>query len=116
MTDEPMPEYLKEGLMRVARVAGNREIGGFIVGDWFMVQLDNYASGVGQYSVSDHDLLKFYSEFPNPIGFFHSHPRGRKDPSNIDIEYAPVGMRYWIVTHQGVYEWDMSNGKPTLVG
>jgi proteasome lid subunit RPN8/RPN11 len=116
MTRDRMPIDAQRKLLRLAKGAGSREVGGFVLFGWDVVEMPNNSPEDGEYSIADQVLLDFYQCFPTPMGFFHSHPKGRKDPSNTDVDYAPIGLRYWIVTHQGVYEWDMSNGSPAFVG
>jgi len=114
MTD-PMPSSVRETLIRSANEAAPREICGFILPDWKIVFMTNVAEGERQFRVDNQELLDFYVQFPNPLGFFHSHPSGRQSPSDTDHAYAPQGMRYWIVTPDGVYGWDMDHDSPVVI-
>lgn len=113
-TTETMPQELRDRLVRSARESAPHEVCGFIMPDWSLVFMANVAS-VGNFRIDDNDLLQFYTEFPKPLGLFHTHPGGRPEPSNTDIDYAPQGLRYWIATPEDVYEWDMSDGIPRCI-
>lgn len=115
MTSELMPEEIRHDLIRSALAGAPGEIVGFLLKDWTIVYMRNAAVDEG-FRIDDAELLDFYRCYIHQCaGIFHSHPKGRKEPSNVDVEYAPDGMRYWIVTLDNVYEWDMSNGTPILV-
>jgi proteasome lid subunit RPN8/RPN11 len=112
---EPMPEELRDRLIEAAIEAapGGREICGFAMKDWSLVFMPNVAQEPLRFRMDDLALLDFYAEFPQPEGIFHSHPDGREEPSDTDWDYAPIGLRYWIVTLDNVIEWDMSGDKPS---
>lgn len=116
MTTEPMPEYLRNILIEMANTAAPREMCGFLHRDWSGITImENVSERDDRFEIPDEALMEFYSVYPNPLGFFHSHPSGRRGPSNRDVEYAPQGMRYWIVTLSEVVEWDMSNDPPAEI-
>jgi proteasome lid subunit RPN8/RPN11 len=112
---EPMPEELRSRLIEaaIADAPGGREICGFVMKEWSLVFMPNVAQEPLRFRMDDLALLDFYAEFPQPEGIFHSHPDGREEPSDTDWDYAPIGLRYWIVTLDNVIEWDMSGDKPS---
>lgn len=112
---EPMPEGLRDKLIEAAidGAPGDREICGFVMGDWSLVFMPNVDTEPNRFRMDDEALLAFYADFPQPEGMFHSHPDGKEEPSHADWEYAPVGLRYWIVTLDDVIEWDMSGDQPS---
>lgn len=111
----PMPEELRSRLIEAAieGAPDGREICGFVMKDWYLVFMPNAAQDPFRFRMDDEALLAFYAEFPQPEGMFHSHPDGREEPSGVDWDYAPVGLRYWIITLDDVIEWDMSGDKPS---
>lgn len=112
MTDE-MPEHVRVMLIELAEKAAPREMCGFMHAGWQGITvMDNIADREDRFEIADGALLEFYQSCPDPLGFFHSHPSGRTSPSDMDCVYAPAGMRYWIVTPDGVYEWDMEHDPP----
>jgi proteasome lid subunit RPN8/RPN11 len=111
-----MPVAVEERMIRAAQEAKPREVCGFVLVTWKLVFMANEAENEGQFAMNDDALLEFYRDYGEQcIGIFHSHPEGRKSPSNIDAEYAPRGMRYWIATLTSVYEWDMDHEPPREV-
>lgn len=40
----------------------------------------------------------------NVVGVYHSHPRGPATPSHVDLKFAPPGLRYFVVSPQGIHE------------
>lgn len=111
-----MPPTLRQVLIDKATEGMPHEIGGFIMSDWTPVFFENVARDTKrEFAIDDLTLLDFYFSNPRPLGFFHSHPRGREEPSNTDIEHAPFAMRYWIITPLKVVEWDLDHGAPVLV-
>lgn len=112
----PMPPYVRSALMAEAKIAAPREICGFILPGWEIVYMRNVATDPNRFAMDDEDLVEFFTLVPDPVGMFHSHPDGRDTPSDVDRDYAPQGLRYWIVTFQNVIEWNMSYDPPAFVG
>lgn len=118
MTSSPMPDELVERLVTAALKSVPREICGFVTKEWQLVFMPNVSERDDQFHIDDNALIDFYVSFPSPAGVFHSHPGGKPEPSNTDIDYAPVGMRYWIILPYQfeVVEWEMNNGRaPTRI-
>jgi proteasome lid subunit RPN8/RPN11 len=116
MIKVPMPAEVQERIIRSAREAAPREICGFVLVTWHLVFMENVAKEEGRFAMDDEAQIDFHIEYRRQcIGMFHSHPEGRKEPSGVDAEYAPVGMRYWISTLTSVYEWDMEHEPPREV-
>lgn len=116
MTRHAMPIEVQERIVRSAAQAAPREICGFVLVTWGLVFMQNVAKKEGIFAMDDEALLDFYRAYGRQcIGIFHSHPEGRKEPSDIDAEYAPRGMRYWIATLSTVTEWDMEHDPPREV-
>lgn len=116
MTDL-MPPEIREALVMLANKEAPREMCGFILPLWTeIVVLANVSERDDRFEIADKALLQFYEYCSDPLGFFHSHPSGRPSPSDRDAIYAPHGMRYWIVTLDNVYEWDMSHDPPAEIG
>lgn len=110
-----MPIDLQFRLIALAKEAAPMEACGFVMPGWSLVFMPNVADEPGNFRIDDNALLQFYTDFPPPLGLFHTHPGGRPEPSRTDIDYAPQGLRYWIATPEDVYEWDMTHERPRLV-
>lgn len=115
MATDTMPLELQLTLSLSAKQNAPMEVCGFVMSDWYLVFLPNIATESGNFRIADEVLLQFYTEFPQPLGLFHTHPGGRPEPSRTDIDHAPQGLRYWIATPDDVYEWDMSRDTPVLL-
>jgi proteasome lid subunit RPN8/RPN11 len=116
MTTEPMPKEVRDRLIEAALEAADTEICGFVLPDWTLVFMPNVAKQPNRFQMDDDALLDFYMQFPDVLGMFHSHPNGIREPSQTDIDYAPLRMRYWIVLPTEIVEWDMNDGRtPTLI-
>jgi proteasome lid subunit RPN8/RPN11 len=103
-------EFPKEvcGFIRHSSVNGNQM--------WMIHPITNVADEVDQFEMDETELIDFYKNFQHlVVGMYHSHPNGRRYPSKTDTEYAPENMRYWIVTREGVFEWDMTGDKPQCI-
>lgn len=112
-----LPDEKQSILMEAARHNAGKEICGFILKGWRFLPMRNVSEVEGEFAMDDEELLAVYRAFDGQIeGVYHSHPNGRREPSNVDIEYAPQGMRYWIVTSTAVIEWDMEHDPPVCIG
>lgn len=111
-----MPEHIREFLGHAAWAQGGHEICGFILQDWGILFISNVSDVEGEFEMHPPELLAAHQNYGKLlIGVFHSHPSGRVSPSNTDIDYAPQGLRYWIVTPDEVVEWDMTHDVPRQV-
>jgi proteasome lid subunit RPN8/RPN11 len=107
-----MPEMVRDALTAMARSSPDREICGFILGDWSICPITNVAENDRDFKMSDADVISFFTmNYGSVLGIYHSHPSGREDPSEADIEYAPARLRYWIVTASDVIEWGFGDGE-----
>lgn len=106
-----MPAYVRAALVRRAIRAAPREICGFVLVDWSILDIDNVSEVDDAFHMDDDQLLAAYTQqYDGLLGIFHSHPSGSQIPSNEDIEGAPrhPPLRYWIVTLAEVIEWEMN--------
>ena len=118
-----MRDTMKRALVTMARNEFPKEVCGFIRhssvngnDEWLIHPITNVSDSVSNFDMDETELIDFYKNFKHlAVGMYHSHPRGRREPSNTDWEHAPEDMRYWIVTDEGVFEWDMSGDKPVEV-
>lgn len=118
-----MRDSMKRALITMTRNEAPMEICGFIRrsalnenDEWVIHPITNVAQSPNNFEMDERELIKFYEDYLHlAVGMYHSHPRGRIDPSTSDREHAPDNMRYWIVTSDGVYEWDMSDEQPLAV-
>jgi proteasome lid subunit RPN8/RPN11 len=109
-----MSELIAKSLVDRAKVGAPREICGFILeldsGGWLIEPIANVATGDSEFRMDPDEQLKVYErDFDRIVGVYHSHPGGSSLPSYDDMHWAPVGMRYWIVTLEGVYEWTVNS-------
>lgn len=106
-----MPIWCKEELQRMAASSPTREICGFIMREWRIHLIDNIAPVDREFYMDESQQLDAMLEWRGEIlGVYHSHPSGNPTPSCKDIENAPRGMRYWIITMSEVVEWEIKNG------
>ncbi len=111
-----MPAEICEALIMLADREAHREICGFIMKDWVIFPIDNVSSRDDHFDMDEQQQLHVMMEHRGDIvGLYHSHPSGSFDPSMRDCAMAPIGMRYWIITLDGVAEWEIKNGDATLV-
>ena len=106
-----MPADLCEHLVGEAMIWPNREICGFILRGWDAEPIDNVAPKDREFYMDEQQQLEVMMQNRGKIiGVYHSHPSGQTFPSPKDIEYAPRGMRYWIIASGKVTEWVIKNG------
>lgn len=111
-----MPTMVRDALTAMARSSPSREICGFILDDWSICPITNVAENDRDFKMSDSDVINFFTmNYESVMGIYHSHPSGREDPSEADIEYAPARLSYWIVTAETVTEWEMGDGEARRV-
>jgi proteasome lid subunit RPN8/RPN11 len=116
-------QTMQRALIAMARNEFPKEICGFIRhssingnDEWLIHPITNVAAEVNNFEMDETELVDFYKNFQHlVVGMYHSHPRGRKTPSTSDCEHAPDNMRYWIVTAEGVFEWDLTGDEPVEV-
>lgn len=60
------------------------------------------------YEIHPDDLRLVYEEAGwRVIGVYHSHPSGSPEPSKTDLKFLDPSLRYFIVTREGVHEFEM---------
>lgn len=115
MTTE-MPFYAEAKLIDEFLDGSPREVCGFILDNWDIFPMRNISPEDNRFAMDDQELLNFYQRFGSrALGVYHSHPSGRREPSRVDLEYAPQGLRYWIITRWAILEWDINHDPPVLV-
>jgi proteasome lid subunit RPN8/RPN11 len=115
MTWEPMHEVLAKALVSEAHGAAPNEMCGFVMLDphWTYIPVNNCHPRPQQHFQMEADgmleVLRYNSH--QVAGIYHSHPRGRKEPSPDDVEIMRLyrQFRFWIVTYNNVYEWSLDN-------
>lgn len=105
---------MRDALVSLARIGLPREICGFIRADpltdaYVIHPITNLAENDDRFEMDKVELIDYYKRWIDyNIGVYHSHPGGSVRPSEVDIDYAPNGMRYFIVTVDGVFEWEIT--------
>lgn len=109
MSNMPVGTYMD--LVTRCRKAGPKEICGFLLDDWTVMPGTNIANSEQEFEI-DHDttLYVFQEEGDRLMGVYHSHPSGNLEPSQFDINNAPEGLRYFIVTRREIVEWVIQDG------
>lgn len=116
-----MHNKVKVALMKAAAEAYPREICGLVMynkeSGWMTsYPITNVAEDDDKFYMDEKELVECYEKAHQYIiGMYHSHPQGRIEPSPSDCKYAPQEGRYWIVTLDNVYEWDMSGDQPLRI-
>lgn len=100
-------------LMYKARKAGPREICGFLMADWTIVEGINVSNSESEFEIDEATTLYAFVERNDLMGVYHSHPGGSTEPSQMDINNAPDGLRYFIVTTREIVEWVIADGVAT---
>ena len=105
---EKIPATTRDGLLQLAHADSEREICGFIMRDFSIVQSPNMAHhSKTRFEIDPAVQLELANrERANMLGIYHSHPSGDLHPSHRDIEGWPAwDARYWIVANGRVVEW-----------
>lgn len=109
-----LPIGVYADLMYRARKAGPREICGFLLEDWTVVPGVNVANSESEFEIDKETTLAAYLDSDDRLmGVYHSHPGGSLEPSQMDINNAPDGLRYFIVTTREIAEWVIADGIAT---
>lgn len=83
---------------------------------WTVLEIENRTRNFQQFKMDTEDLMQAYDAYgENVVGCWHTHYQETFAPSKQDKQYAPPGMRYWIVTTNGVWEYDMRPTNPTIL-
>jgi proteasome lid subunit RPN8/RPN11 len=120
-----LPQAVVDDITADAKDHGVSEICGFICLEWKdkltvkwrVLRMTNTAAEKLEFAMDPEETIERFEQYGDSIvGVYHSHPQGSHRPSQNDVDYAPIGLRYWIVTQDQVIEWDMCNdGIPNKV-
>lgn len=108
-----MNDELRAELIRLCREGAPREVCGYIVDHgpevpWSLLPITNVHKNPERFYTMDQDEAIGAWELGGceVVGEYHSHPNGPARPSTTDLRYAVPGLRHWIVTPDGVHEWE----------
>lgn len=112
-----LSEQAREALMKRARYAFPWEACGFIMNsadpdtEQFIFEVPNIAKNKEHRFLMDpsYQALVFTDE-ENIFGVWHSHPRGPDGPSDTDLKFMMPGIRCFVATANGVFEYEMATG------
>jgi desampylase len=110
---ECMPRSLAITLTKMANDSPYREIVGVIFRNWTIRPLDNvHRAPLSNFAVDPDVLIALMrDEMDNILGAYHSHPSGDPQPSDTDcVVWGYPMFRYWTVTRDDVYEWEIQDG------
>ena len=116
-----MPSSVCQDLMdRADLVHGDRERCGLIRIDqdrrWHILEVSNRSNFKDEFVMSAEDLGPLWNLYEDQIvGVWHTHPRGDMRPSEKDVKWSPLDLRYWTVTQRGVQEYDMQQVPPKVL-
>lgn len=108
-----LPDAIRAGLIDLARANKDIEICGFILSDGTLVNITNVDPNPAKGFEMDKDQMMKTIKGKTPIAAtYHSHPSGRKWPSDTDGDHMSFlykqgcPWRYLIVTTDGVFEFE----------
>jgi len=108
-----LPEAICAALIEMAKASSGAEICGFILSDGTLATVDNVDPNPSKGFEMDKTQMMSIINGKKPIAAtYHSHPSGRKWPSQIDTENMSFlykqgcPWRYIIVTAEGVFEFE----------
>lgn len=108
-----LPQHVCDSLSKLASESGDIEVCGFVLADMTIVNIDNVADEPGSGFTMDHGQMVDIIKGKTPIvATFHSHPSGRRWPSDTDTEHMTFlyrqgcPWRYLIITVDGVFEFE----------
>jgi proteasome lid subunit RPN8/RPN11 len=111
-----MSEAVKQALMKRALRAHPREVCGFIMNsadpdtDQFVFDVPNVSKRPEHSWQMDPEWQAVAMQDEEAIfGIWHTHPHGPDGPSDTDKKYMLPGMRFFVATENGVYEYEMEN-------
>lgn len=113
-TRAPLAECVKHALVKRARYAFPFEACGFIMNsadpdsEQFVFAVPNVAKNRRHSWQMDPDYQAMaFRDEENIFGIWHSHPSGPDGPSETDFKYMIPGQRFFVVTINGVFEYEM---------
>jgi proteasome lid subunit RPN8/RPN11 len=109
--DSTLTEAVTYALIKRAQHAYPFEVCGFIVSGWggqFVYEVPNVAPN-RRHSFQMHPGYQMLAmtDQTNIVGMWHSHPAGPDGPSGTDVKFKPPGMRAFVVTENGVFEYGL---------
>lgn len=107
-------ESVRQALMYRARYAYPLEACGFIMNsadpdtDQFVFEVPNIHKNPRHAWQMDpqYQLVAMANE-ENVFAIWHSHPSGPEGPSETDYKYMIPGLRFFVATRNGVFEYEM---------
>ena len=112
MTWYPMHQVLAKALVSEAHAAAPHEMCGFVLdeGKSYIPVPNCHPEPERHFTMDEQIMLELLTHNAHVVtGIYHSHPRGRKEPSDNDlgIMRAYPHFQFWIVTYNNVYEWEL---------
>lgn len=109
----PLVEEVRKTLMNRARYSYPMEACGFIMnsadpdtGQW-VLDVPNVSKRPRHSFEMDHNYqLLAVSNEDVIYGMWHTHPSGPDGPSDTDVKFAPPGLRCFVATRNGVFEYE----------
>jgi proteasome lid subunit RPN8/RPN11 len=109
-----LTEFAQKALVHRARYAFPREVCGFIMTSFvqdreqFIFEVPNVAKKPEHSWTMDPDWQALAMRDQEAIfGIWHTHPHGPDGPSDTDYRYMIPGLRFFVATRNGVFEYEM---------
>lgn len=110
-----LTEFVRKSLVHRARRAYPLEVCGFIMTSFvqdreqFVFEVPNVAKNPRHHWVMDPDWQALAMRDTEAIfGIWHTHPHGPDGPSDTDMRYLIPGLRFFVATENGVFEYHMN--------
>lgn len=107
----------RTALMKRTKYAYPKEVCGFIMNsadpdtDQYVFEVPNIAKRPEHSWQMDPEYQRLVMlDQDNVFGVWHSHPHGPDGPSETDLKYQIPGMRFFVATFNGVFEYGMREG------
>lgn len=114
-----MPTHIASHLLSLSHYEWTERCGLMRIdsqGYWHVEEVSNRSTERSEFKMAPEDLRVLWDKYGEDlIGVWHTHVHGDPIPSPEDQKWAPVGMRYWIVTYVGVFEYRMNTNPPELI-
>jgi proteasome lid subunit RPN8/RPN11 len=112
----PLAESAQVALVKRAKLGYPNEVCGFIMNsadpgaEQFVFEVPNVHPRPEHHWRMDpgYQALAMQDE-DNIFGVFHTHPHGPDGPSETDLRYMIPGLRFFVATFNGVFEYEMGN-------
>lgn len=113
-TQLPLAVCAKEALIKRAKYAYPLEACGFIMNsadpdtEQFIFEVPNVARNPRHNWEMGADWMRVaFANEDDIFGVWHTHPNGPDGPSETDLRFTPAGLRFFVATVNGVYEYGM---------